>query len=97
MFGKNLFDNPDLLPLYRELLGIQKFKPFECVGTPEETKAAFLLAEKRGEFKDSPVMKMFVAEVRKSLLDPETLIEKTLKPSMEHCIPKEFEMMILGD
>ena len=97
MFGKNLFDNADLLPLYRELLGIQKFKPFECVGTPEETKAAFLLADKRGEFKESPVMKMFQSEVRNSLRDPETLIEKTLKPSAEHCIPKEFEKMILGN
>jgi hypothetical protein len=95
MFGRNLFDNPDLLPLYRELLGIEKFKPFECVGTPEETKAAFLLAEKRGDFNDSPVMKMFEAEVRKSLLAPETLIEKTLKPSAEHCIPDAMKNIIL--
>ncbi len=97
MFGKNLFNNADHLPLYRELLGIKKFKPFECVGTPEETKAAFLLAEKRGNFNDSPVMKMFQAEIRTTLMDPETLIEKTLKPSSEHCIPKEFQGMILGD
>ncbi|MDD5054680.1 MAG: hypothetical protein PHZ00_00240 [Candidatus Peribacteraceae bacterium] len=97
MFGKNLFDNTDLLPLYRELLGIEKFKPFECVGSPEETKAAFLLAEKRGDFNDSPVMKMFQTEIRKTLLDPETLIEKTLKPSAEHCIPEEFKRMIFGE
>lgn len=57
IFGKNLFDDASLLPLYRQLLGLEGFKPFECVGTPEETKEAFAMIRKRGEFKDSAVLK----------------------------------------
>ena len=56
IFGTNLLDDASLLPLYRQLLGIEGFKPFECVGTPEETKEAFALIAKRGEFKDSSIM-----------------------------------------
>lgn len=58
IFRKNLFEDKKLIPLYKELLGIGTFKPFECVGTPEETKHAFLLAEKRGEYNNSAIMRM---------------------------------------
>jgi UDP-N-acetyl-alpha-D-muramoyl-L-alanyl-L-glutamate epimerase len=43
-FGKNLFDNLDLWPLAQDLLGITSNKPFDCVGTHEETIAAFYLS-----------------------------------------------------
>lgn len=59
IFGKNLFDDAALIPLYKELLGLEGFKPFECVGTPEETKEAFALARKRGDLSDTAIMKMF--------------------------------------
>jgi hypothetical protein len=48
IFGKNLFDDPSLKPLYKQLLGLEGFKPFECVGTPEEARGAFTLAQKNG-------------------------------------------------
>jgi hypothetical protein len=59
MVGKNLFNEEHLLITYRELLGLQGIKPFECVGTPEETKAALWLTKEKGEFADTLVMKMF--------------------------------------
>lgn len=62
IFGKNLFADASLLPLYKEILGIENFKPFECVGTPEETKEAFSLASKRGEFKNDPIMQFFIKQ-----------------------------------
>jgi hypothetical protein len=31
IFHKNLFTDEKLLPLFRELLGIEGCKPFECV------------------------------------------------------------------
>ncbi len=95
MFGKNLFDDAALIPLYKELLGIQKFKPFECVGTPEETAAAFLLARKRGDCKDSTIMKMFEADVLPAIKDPEGLIKESLALGHQHFIPKEFQSVIL--
>lgn len=77
-FGGNFFADANLLDLYRELLGVKNFKPFECVGTPDETKAAFLLARKRGELQDTPVMKMFEEEVLPIIKNPEALIEKVI-------------------
>jgi len=34
IFGRNLFADETLLPIFKELLGVKNFKPFECVGTP---------------------------------------------------------------
>ncbi len=61
IFDGNLYENESLIPLYRQLLGKEGFKPFECVGTPEETKEAFNLAHKRGDMDDTPVMQMYLS------------------------------------
>lgn len=63
IFGKNLFADESLLPLYRELLGLVGIKPFECVGTPEESKEAFLLAAKKEDYKNDPVITTLAKEL----------------------------------
>jgi len=40
IFGKELFDDPTLKPVFDELTGAADVKPFECVGTPDEVNAA---------------------------------------------------------
>ncbi len=90
MFGKNLFDDASLMPLYKELLGLEGFKPFECVGTPEETKAAFLLAHERGDLDDTVMMKMFLQDIQPGIQDAKALMDEALTPSPEQAIPKEF-------
>lgn len=65
IFGKDLYADESLLPTYRQLLGISDFKPFECVGTPEEVKTAFALARKKNEFAGSAAMAMFEREVER--------------------------------
>jgi UDP-N-acetyl-alpha-D-muramoyl-L-alanyl-L-glutamate epimerase len=50
IFGKNLFEDKALIPLFEELIGVRNFKPFECVGTPEETKQAMNKIVEKGEF-----------------------------------------------
>ena len=40
IFGQNLLKSKNLAPVLDELIGKKKFKPFECVGTIEESKAA---------------------------------------------------------
>lgn len=94
IFDAVLFENESLIHLYRELLGISGHKPFECVGTADETKAAFLLAMRRGDLNDTPVMKMFVSEVLPEIKNPEKLIDESLIPKAEHCIPSPFEKLI---
>ena len=46
IFGKNLYQDKKLKPIFQELLGQKKHKPFECVGTPEEMEKALALAKK---------------------------------------------------
>ncbi|MDP2649698.1 MAG: hypothetical protein Q8P10_02540 [bacterium] len=59
IFKKNLFAEQKLKTIFKELLGIENFKPFECVGTPQEMKEAMHLVYKKNEFRDDIVMKMF--------------------------------------
>ncbi len=94
MFGGNLFADASLLPLFKELLGIEGIKPFECVGTPEETKAALFLAHKAGSFAGTPVMQMFEKEILPSMKKPEDLMHECFTPSEEHVTPKEFTNVI---
>jgi len=93
-FGKNLFDDELLLPLYRELLGLEGFKPFECVGTPEETQAAFLLAHDRKDLDDTAAMKMFLSDVLPTIKNPKKLVKDALTPSTDHCIPQNYLPLI---
>lgn len=59
IFGKNLFQDKELLPLFKELLGIENFKPFECVGTPEEIKLALLTTLEKNEYNKDYLMEFF--------------------------------------
>ena len=43
-FGKNLYTDLNLWKTTQELLGLKTTKPFDCVGTHEETTLAFYLA-----------------------------------------------------
>ena len=97
IFGSNFFDEEQLLPMFRQLLGLEGFKPFECVGTPEETIAAFLLAHERGDLNRSKAMKLFLEHVMPTLKQPKKLVEEVLKPSSDHCIPAAFTHIIHED
>ncbi len=57
IFEKNIFEDASTIPLFKQLLGTEGFKPFECVGTPEETQQAFGMIRDRGEFDETPVLK----------------------------------------
>lgn len=47
IFGTDLFENKNLLPVMLELLGEGGCKPLECVGTFEEMRAAFYLSSEK--------------------------------------------------
>ncbi len=47
VFNHDLFARSDLLPIARELAGLADVKPFECVGTHEESLIAFYLAAQK--------------------------------------------------
>ncbi|MBR1377392.1 MAG: hypothetical protein IJ565_06255 [Bacilli bacterium] len=43
IFGKDLYEDESLLPIFKELIGDAKTKPFECVGTIKEVRYAISL------------------------------------------------------
>lgn len=70
MFGKDLFADEVLLPLYQELLGLKGMKPFECVGLPEEVLVAFADAHTRDAWNEDVVMRWVVDQ---GLLEPSVI------------------------
>ncbi len=95
IFGKDLYADDKLIPLFKELLGMENIKPFECVGTPEETAAAMYLALQRGDANDTPVMQMFKIEHLPKLKNIEKLVQDSLSSSAEHAIPAAFQACVL--
>ena len=47
MFDKNLFDLPENRDILRKMLGLEGFKPADCVGTVSETQIAYLLCRSK--------------------------------------------------
>ena len=69
IFGQELYDNETLIPLYKELLGIDGIKPFECVGTNEEVTYAMYLQYENIKTNSliSPIMDFFKNEILPTL------------------------------
>lgn len=91
MFGGSLFADESLMPLFKELLGLEGNKPFECVGTPEETKAALYLVHQKKSHAGTPVMDMFEKEILPTMKNPDQLVMKCLSPTPQHSIPEQFK------
>lgn len=59
IFGADLYADTRLLPLFRRILGIEGFKPLDCVGVPEEMILAMHYAERCKEYVGEPAMLLF--------------------------------------
>ena len=59
MFGDNLYTKKRLLPYIKRILGLEGFKPLDCVGEPEEMILAMHLASKSKEYEGELAMQMF--------------------------------------
>lgn len=75
MFGANLYKNKRLLPLFKSILGIEGFKPLDCVGEPEEMVLAMHLASLSGEYAGEPALELFENHF-KGKYNPDNLIQK---------------------
>lgn len=94
IFGENLFDSKELQPLFKQLLGEEGHKPFECVGTPEEAKVAFSIIHERGEFEDSIAVKSFVQNTLPSIHNLKEMKDEVLSSKHSETIPKKFQSVI---
>lgn len=96
VFNKNLYQDKNLLPLFKDILGLGKMKPFDCVGTFEESKAAFKLSSKN--FRDDFIVKTLLPKIK--IKDSE--IKELFKTHRSDNIPSQFRfsgmknVLILG-
>jgi len=93
IFGHNLFEDTGLRPLYRELWGLEGFKPFECVGTPEETAAAFYLARTKPGFAGTAMMNEFARTMLPTLKAPDALVKELLTPETGLASPASARLL----
>lgn len=61
IFQKNLFADASLVPLFGDILGFGEMKPFDCVGTFEESRVALRLSAEK--FPGDIVMQTFLPQV----------------------------------
>ncbi|MDD5721492.1 MAG: Mur ligase family protein [Candidatus Pacebacteria bacterium] len=88
IFGKNLLADEKLLSLYRDILGFGKMKPFDCVGTFDESQVALHLASKKG-FGEDIVVKNLLPLVK----DVEKIIPKVFKTYSAPTLPTQFKLL----
>lgn len=97
IFGKNLFEDHSLAPIMVDLLGEGMAKPFECVSTFNEMRAAFYLAQamEGKSALDLPLL----AEFRKNYLSKYKNINRLASKifaswSNRHCLPLSLAALL---
>lgn len=91
-FGKDMFADVSLFSLAEELLGVGEKKPFECVGTHEETICAFYLATKQYPASQLPSL---LDKINSEILSKEENLEERSQQLLaswnnEHLIPTKL-------
>lgn len=96
IFGKDLYEEKSLENLFKELLGLEWTKPFECVGTNEEMVLAMNLWMKKYEENQLPYnLKIFQNKILNSMSQKDLfeLEEKLMKIYNEANMPEEFGLL----
>ncbi len=70
IFGRDLFEQDDAIALIRSLLGMEGPKPFECVGTHQETLAGLYLSIAGRRRRGEPVTPL-LARIEREILAPQ--------------------------
>ncbi len=78
IFKENLFQKKELTYLMKELIGVEKFKPFECVGTKKESLIAFYLSWKKNK-KETKRIPYLLRYFEKNILPKYTKLERKSK------------------
>ena len=98
IWGEELFEKTQLLTTFKELLGIEGIKPFECVWTNEEVVMGMKKSLDMREGALPPVLEMFTQEILPNMNEADWLaLEKKLFTiSDERNIPGLFGPLLAG-
>lgn len=87
IFQKNLFADNSLISLFQDLLGFGKIKPFDCVGTFEESQVALSLVLKK--FKNDIIIKTFLPKIK----NQQKFVEQVFKTIPALTLPTPFRFL----
>ncbi|MEM9233190.1 MAG: hypothetical protein AAGA69_03010, partial [Pseudomonadota bacterium] len=69
IFGDSFLDRAALQPLYEQLLGLSEHKPWDCVGTIDECRAALWGAGRSNAFSSTTAVQNFLPRLKKEITD----------------------------
>jgi len=87
IFGKNLLNDKRLELMYRDILGFGKLKPFDCVGTFEESRVAFWMSAKK--YKKDFIAKKFVQKIKDAKKSSKEVLSTVQAPTL----PTKFRFL----
>jgi len=91
IFGQNPLDKMELLPLLEQLTGLAETKPFECVGTVDEVRAALVLSMHRVEQGRVPGLIHHMLTQESALMPRESVARAFLQSwNAEHAVPEDL-------
>lgn len=93
IFGRDLLDDAEQERHLKELLGLAATKPFDCVGTVDEVRAAVSLILSRPKESSAPrrLLEAVKAMHARVLIAPEAAGAALREWNPEHYLPPEFE------
>ncbi|MCD7811685.1 MAG: hypothetical protein LUG91_07535 [Ruminococcus sp.] len=101
IFGRDLLDEPEMLPYFEQLTGQAEHKPFECVGSVNEVKLAVSLAIRSSENSGLPLPLLFEKFKESGLYHPEQIdgiLRKYYSSYDEHnLLPDEFKIILQNE
>lgn len=98
IFGQDLFQKESLLTYAKELTGYGETKPFECVGTHEESLSALYMCLETAR-QESPDLPPLLALISENILKHETQMDTRSQNILnswnnEHALPQTFEEIL---
>jgi UDP-N-acetyl-alpha-D-muramoyl-L-alanyl-L-glutamate epimerase len=90
IFGHDLLDDRSLEPLMQDLLGRSEYKPFECVGTTREVRAAtslILINEKVGVNKPRRLLEFVKSQHKEVLVSRRSAMSMLKEWNDQHNLP----------
>ena len=99
IFGEDYYLKPEIAPLIRQLVGIEKHKPFECVGIKEESILAIALALRKYQTNDTQIPPLLLFLKKELGLDDDKTID-LLKKKIEsgwnnqHFLPPKYARLL---
>ncbi len=83
LFGnENIFIKPELKQTFKQLLGFEKNKPFECVGEVAESQKALFMAQEK------------FPELKKFIVDSDQKLDFEINKLHPNLMPKKFEKIL---